>query len=331
MNRRNNISDVKNGLSRAREFLKNDIWQMENENLGKHTRRLVRHVNIVKKTFKNFATLRVGQDAIALSYFTTMAIVPFIALILFLTQRFGVDREFFILLHDQFGTDNIIVSTLIGWAENITLQLHKGLFGVISFLVFLWLVIWLMIKVENEFNHIWKVPSTRSYTKRFLVYAIVLLLSPTILMFFLYVGAYFTKFIGIIQGSAFAGFLKSYLYWVVMYLMAVLILSLLYKFVPHVKVRYSAALKSAVVIGLPFIVLQYAYLGTQILVTRLSSVYGALAAIPLIMIWMAFNWRLILLGVNMSYAFMYVNDFHPPVDSNRDEGMQTVVEEIIDE
>ena len=68
--------------------------------------------------------------------------------------------------------------------------------------------------------------------------------------------------------------------------------------------------RAAAVSALAFTLLQYLYLETQLFVTRLNMVYGAVAAIPLFMFWMNFGWFIILFGSELSYAFQNVDDYN---------------------
>ena len=62
--------------------------------------------------------------------------------------------------------------------------------------------------------------------------------------------------------------------------------------------------------GLAFTVMQFLYLETQVLVTRLNGVYGTFAAIPLFMIWLQISWNIILMGAELSYAFQHVDTYN---------------------
>jgi membrane protein len=84
----------------------------------------------------------------------------------------------------------------------------------------------------------------------------------------------------------------------------------MYKFIPNAIVRYGSALRAAVPAGLVFAVVQYLYLETQVLVTRLSTVYGAFAAVPLFMAWINIGWFIILIGAELSYAFQKVDSYN---------------------
>ena len=103
---------------------------------------------------------------------------------------------------------------------------------------------------------------------------------------------------------------SSFLGWVIFYIVATFTFSAMYKFIPNARVMYSNALRSASIAAFAFTVLQYLYLGTQVFVTRLNMVYGAVAAIPLFMFWMNFGWFIILFGAELSYAYQNVDNYN---------------------
>ncbi len=84
-------------------------------------------------------------------------------------------------------------------------------------------------------------------------------------------------------------------------------LSAMYKFIPATFVEYRYALKAALYAGIAFTLLQYLYLETQVLVTNINAVYGAVAALPLFMMWLRFGWLIILYGAQFSYSFQTVD------------------------
>ena len=84
----------------------------------------------------------------------------------------------------------------------------------------------------------------------------------------------------------------------------------MYKFIPNYKVLYSNAIRSAALSGFVFTLLQYLYMETQLFVTRLNMIYGAVAAIPLFMFWMNFGWFIILFGAELSYAYQNVDQYN---------------------
>ena len=80
-------------------------------------------------------------------------------------------------------------------------------------------------------------------------------------------------------------------------------LSAMYKFIPATNVEYRFAFKGALWAGIAFTIFQYLVLETQVLVTNINAVYGAVAALPLFMMWLRFGWLIILYGAQFSYSF----------------------------
>ena len=106
------------------------------------------------------------------------------------------------------------------------------------------------------------------------------------------------------------GPVKTILTWVLFAAVVTFTFSAMYKFIPNEDVRYGCALIAAVPAAVAFAVMNYLYLETQVLVTRLNAVYGAFAAVPLLMVWINIGWFIILIGAELSYAFQHVDDYN---------------------
>ena len=66
----------------------------------------------------------------------------------------------------------------------------------------------------------------------------------------------------------------------------------------------------AIPAAIAFAAMNYLYLETQVMVTRLNGIYGAFAAVPLFMIWLNIGWFIILIGAELSYAFQHVESYN---------------------
>ena len=65
---------------------------------------------------------------------------------------------------------------------------------------------------------------------------------------------------------------------------------------------------------------------TQLLVSRLNTVYGAFAAIPLFLMWMNVSWTIILVGAEISHAYQYQE--HYTSDDDYEKLEKEVIEKI---
>ena len=311
------VTRVKAVTRSVSHFLGEGIWNIDLAGLSPKRSKLYKHLKIILITHRHFQSLRCGREAVALSFFTTMATVPLLAMILLVASNFGLLDLLTEIISKLFVNNTQMGDMVLNWANNIVGLSSGGGFGWVSTLTFLWLVLWMMLCVENAFNRIWDVGKSANILRRLLVSIGILIISPFVLVMFFYGVTYFTRFIGILGGSKLVNFVSSYLFWVIFYGMSVLVLSAMYKFIPHAKCKYVACFRAALVSALGFVVIQYLYLETQIVVTRLNAVYGAITAIPLYMMWLNFCWFDILFGVDLSYAYQHVNEYDPEIDRRR--------------
>ena len=103
---------------------------------------------------------------------------------------------------------------------------------------------------------------------------------------------------------------KTILSWSLFGALATFTFSAMYKFIPNAKVNYSEAFRAAFITAIPFTLVQYTYLETQVFVSRLNNIFGAFAAVPLFMVWINIGWFIILIGAELSYAFQHVDSFN---------------------
>ena len=289
-------------------FLTKDIWSLDFSQISNARKRWIRSAQALILTAKGFARERIGREAIALSRFTTLAFIPMIAVILFVSHGFGLDRILSENLLESFPDSTEMIKVVMDYAMNIIKATENGAFGWISFLSFVWTIVWLMINVEIAFNRIWEVTTPRKPWKRALLYVIIMFVSPFVILLFLSGWVYYARFIGLLAGRlGHFYFISTNLFWIAFYGIVVLALSVMYRFIPYAKVRYGAALKAALIVGVAFVGIQYLYMGTQVMVTRLNAVYGALAFIPLFMIWLNLCWQVILFGAELTRGYTMVD------------------------
>ena len=298
---------------RTVKFFREDIWEIEVSELSKAKSRIVRMSRVITKTFKDFADHAIGFQTVALSYFCTMAFVPFIAVAFAVTNGFGLADKLKALLYSS-NVSQEIIDTLLTSADKILGSATNGVFGLVSALTFVWLVIWMMMRVETVFNNVWRVKK-RPFIKSFGFDLVLMFLTPFVVLI-LYSGTIvYSHVLDLIPNwIGVTAAIKSFLGWVIAGVITVLIFSAMYKYIPAVDVRYGNALKAAVIAGVAFTALQYLYLETQVFVMRLNAVYGTIAAIPLFMIWMRFGWLIIMYGAQFSCTFQ-------TLESAEDEGL----------
>lgn len=296
---------------RLKRFFKDDIWTLDMEELSRARARFVKYMKVMMITIKTFSSEKIGFQAVALSFFSTMSVVPFVAIVFAITGGFGLADKLKEFLYGYFNNSQQIIDTVLGFADNIITTAQSSLMGLVSALLFVWIVVWMMMNVERVFNNVWRVQKSRNLIRRLTVILAMLFVSPFIVLVFFggsVVYSHALNYLGL-DVETFSAF-KTILTWTLFALIATLTFSAMYKFIPNAPVDYANALRAAAFSGIAFTVMQYLYLETQVLVSRMNGIYGAFAAVPLFMIWINIGWFIILIGAELSYAFQHVDNYN---------------------
>ena len=305
------MSKIVRKTYRLKNFFRNDIWTMELEELSKAKARFTKYVKVMLITIKTFANEKIGFQAVALSFFSTMSVVPFIAIMFAITGGLGLSDKLKELLYAYFNNSQQTIDTVLGFADNIINTAQSSAMGLVSAMMFAFIVIWMMLNVERVFNNVWRVRKSRSIFKRLSFILALVILSPFVVMVF-FAGSFVYSNALEYLGLDIAGLtaFKTLLTWLLFAVVASLVFSAMYKFIPNAQVRYGSALRASVPAALAFTLVQYLYLETQVFVTRLSAIFGAFAAVPLFMVWINIGWFIILIGAELSYAFQNVDSYN---------------------
>lgn len=308
------IKLIKFKINAVVKFFSKDIWELDAADLSKFKATLVMHYRQVFVMLRAFSSQKIGFQGKALSYLCTMSIVPSLAIAFWLTRHLDLADELSNFLYANLK-DQHLIDILLNSADNILKTAQSGLFGFISSLTFVWMVIWMMICVERVFNSVWLVKKPRTFWKRMPMIFAILFTAPFIIIIFFSGSVVYSHVLDLVVPSkiAFSDSIKSFLAWAVFFAVSVLTFSIMFKYIPNYKVRYKFAFKAAIWTGLAFTIVQYLYLETQVFVTRQSAIYGVLAAIPMFMIWLNVGWTIILYGAELSFAFQSVStqDINP--------------------
>jgi membrane protein len=183
-------------------------------------------------------------------------------------------------------------------------NLNFAALGASGAAVFFFTTVLAIGNVERAFNQVWGVKRQRSWERRIPDYLAVLIVSPVLLGVGLSLG-------GTLQSQALVQRLLEVPLFATLYdvglRQAPLLLSMfgfafLYWFLPNTRVRVASALLGGVVAAILFSLAQYGYVQFNVGVMRYNTVFGSIAFLPLLMVWIYFCWAIILLGAEVAYA-----------------------------
>ena len=227
--------------------------------------------------------------ASALTYTTALSIVPILALAFSVLKGFGYSDQLQPMIQQNLALGSPETSKqLMSYINNV----NAAALGSAGGAFLLVTVITTLGTVERAFNTIFRVPQSRSYVRKFTDYISVLLTVPL----FLVAGIALTAFLSVrLIPANLASLVTPYLFAWAGFLF-------LYTFFPYTRVQWRAALIGSFVAAVAFQIGQYGYVHFQVGVSRYRAIYGALATLPIFLVWLYTAWIIILFGAELTAA-----------------------------
>jgi membrane protein len=291
------------------------IWHTHLSELSRRKSFLIRQVRIIVLAARNSLNDKVYLRASALTFYTLLAIIPVIAIALAIAKGFGLDQnlESIITNSKDFQSYSELLTPLLETAKNTVQQTRGGYIAGVGVIILFWCVVSLLDQIETSFNHIWQISSSRPWYRKFTDYLTIMLIAPVLLILSssitVFVFSQLSEFMEKAPILASFKWLVSFLIKFAPYLLTWIILTLLYLVMPNAKVNFKSALISGIIAGTFLKLLQWLYVGLQFGITKLSAIYGGLALIPLLLIFLQASWNIILLGAELSFANQNVSRY----------------------
>ncbi|MBV1909129.1 MAG: YihY family inner membrane protein [Kangiellaceae bacterium] len=182
----------------------------------------------------------------------------------------------------------------------------KGMSG-LGFMMLLVTALLMMKTIDSSFNHIWQIKSQKSVVRTFLVYWAVLTLGPIFLGTSLLITSYLKSL------PLFSDVVQQNSVWMRLglpMLMELIAFALMFYIIPNRKIMMKHAVIAAVITALFF---EFAKSGFGLFVEYFSTyqvIFGALATIPLFLIWIYLSWSTVLFGAEICHAlFSFDSNF----------------------
>ena len=233
-----------------------------------------------------------------LSYVTLLSMVPLLAVVFSFFSIFPVfeklkeEVEEFVFRNFVPALGDAVQEQILSFVENATRMTPLGL------LVLLIVAVLLLSSIDNTLNQIWHVRKNRGLIVSYSIYLVVLITSPFLLGTSLAATSYLVSLSGIEEGSAL--FLIKLLLSSLPFLGSFLFFLLLYIIVPHTKVHFWSAVSGALIATLLFEISKSAFALYFINFPVYQVIYGALAVIPLLFIWVFISWVVVLVGAQIA-------------------------------
>ena len=296
-------------IKKIGNFLTHDIWLGPRQNTSKWRRFLNNAIRSVVLTVRGFLENDISIRANSLTYSMLFALVPILALVLAIAKGFGFEQVISDKINGSFLGEMGLGPTLMEFVERYLETAQGGLFLGIGLLVLLWSVYSFFRNIEMSFNAIWQVKTSRSVLRQFTTYIAILLLIPILIVISTGLSVFLSSALSEMPFFTTMAPLRSFIIRLLPFVVCWLIFSWMYWAIPNTHVGLWSSVVPGVLIGTLFQLLQMLTVYLVVFLSRTSIVYGAFAALPLLLTWLQLSCLFILSGAELSFAIENNEDF----------------------
>ena len=293
--------------------IRTDIWKTPMNRLTGAKAYWIRQIRIIYMVFKGLKRDNIYIKASALTFFTILSVIPMVALGFGIAKGFGMQDELRAQIIMQFHNEEQVMAWILDFANTMLEQASGGWIAGVGVALLFYTVGQLLSYVETTFNSIWKVEETRAWYRQITDYLAIIILLPIVLIASSSVTVLATTRLNdlLSQSDMLEGLkpVVSFLVQLVPYILLCALATAAFLVMPNTRVKVRPAAVSGLVTGIALQVLQILYVESQMGISKLGTLYGSFAAIPLLMIWVQMSWVVLLVGAQFSYYLQNITRY----------------------
>lgn len=243
--------------------------------------------------------------ASALTYTASLSLVPILAVALSALHVLGGVDRIEPLIKQYLAVNSWAITTQI---FNFVSNINAQTLGVVGGATLLITVVLTLSTIEQALNVIFNVAIGRTWLHKFTDYLSVTFTVPLLIAAALPLKSGFETRMPHLPGVG----------WLAATLPIWAGFSFLYMFFPNRRVRWEFALLGGLIAAILLEIGQWAYLNFQVSAGRYQAIYGALAAVPILLTWIYIAWIIVLAGAEITAAAQGIEpaftiDYRSPV------------------
>jgi membrane protein len=287
---------------RMRAFFFERVWETPPGHLDRGHAFGYRLARIVSAVYQGFLEKRLTFRAAALTYFSALSVVPFLAFAFSVIKGFGAYRR---LVNDSldpylratFGGNPALMTAierLLRFVENTQVS-SLGAFGIVFLL---YSSIGLLSTIETALNDLWGAASGRPFVRRLTDYTTLLVVTPLLVLTAVTfaTAAQSSHVVLLLRQNLHLGFVIDFSLKLTSLLLGSAAMIALYLLMPNVHTRARSAIIGGVIGGILWQLALVLYVRLQSGVASYNALYAGFAAVPIFLVWMYVSWLIVLSG-----------------------------------
>jgi membrane protein len=260
-----------------------------------HVRRVATFCEAVARRFLADQCL---MRASALAYTSLLSIVPLLALMFAVLKGLGAQHRLEPVLLSRLSLDQETTDLIIGYID----RTNVSTLGTLGAAMLVFTVVSVLGTIEASFNHIWRVAQHRSPWRKVSDYLGVVLLTPFLLLAAVAItsaGQVHQLVQWVLENGYLGGAALEALRLSPLFINAAGI-GVLYAVMPNRRPAWGPLVVSALLAGCAWHLVQVEYVNLQVGVARNNAIYGALAQLPVTLVWLYLSWTIVLGGAEVA-------------------------------
>ena len=246
--------------------------------------------------WQRFNQNKLTQAAGYLTYSTMLAIVPLIMVVFSIFSAFPVFNEVtgalkaFIFTNFAPSASDMVGQYIDEFVNN---SKKMSAVGIISLIV---VALMLINSIDRTLNSIWHDTETRPIFTSFAIYWLILTLGPLLVGVSIAVSTYVKAMFESAASFSFGLKLLSF----VPFLSTWFIFTMIYMVVPNKKVSIKHSAAGALIAAVFFTLGKQAFAWYIVTFPSYQLIYGAMATLPIMLLWIQLSWTVVLLGAQLA-------------------------------
>lgn len=241
---------------------------------------------------------RINVNAGYLAYITLLSLVPMLTVLVYVFSKFpifnnvGVIIQDFVLSNFVPAAGDAMKGALDEFISNTGKMTAVG--GAFLFIAALMLI----SNIDKTLNYIWRVADKRRKVFSFSMYWMVLTLGPILIGASIVVTSYVLS-LDMLNTEAVSSVSKMFVKWLP-FILSLLAFMGLYLLVPNKEICIWHAFVGSLTAGILFELSKRAFAAYITQFPSYQLIYGALAAIPILFVWVYLCWMIVLIGAEVT-------------------------------